>query len=77
MKLIGTLTWNYQYNAYGVQKNPDPQDGNAFRYAGQYFDTEVIHIEKRNGDLTIMEHNTQGGTGTFPVHHKKWVTTIM
>ena len=28
------------YDAYGVQKNPDPIDTNAFRYAGQYFDTE-------------------------------------
>ena len=32
IKLIGTLTWNYQYDAYGVQQNPDPLDGNAFRY---------------------------------------------
>jgi len=40
IRLIGTLTWNYTYDAYGVQKNPDPLDGNAFRYAGQYFDTE-------------------------------------
>ena len=40
VKLIGTLTWSYTYDAYGVQQNPDPIDTNAFRYAGQYFDTE-------------------------------------
>ena len=40
IRLIGTLTWTYTYDAYGVQQNPDPLDGNAFRYAGQYFDLE-------------------------------------
>jgi len=34
------LTWSYAYDAYGVQQNPDPIDTNAFRYAGQYYDTE-------------------------------------
>ena len=32
IRLIGTLTWSYIYDAYGVQQNPDPLDGNAFRY---------------------------------------------
>ncbi len=26
VKLIGTLTWSYAYDAYGVQQNPDPLD---------------------------------------------------
>ena len=31
----------YDYDAFGVEKNPDPQDENPFRYCGEYFDVET------------------------------------
>ena len=37
----GTVTKTYAYDAFGVEKNPDPNDANNFRYAGEYFDKET------------------------------------
>ena len=37
----GNVTKTYDYDAFGVEKNPDPNDANNFRYAGEYFDKET------------------------------------
>ena len=37
----GTVMKTYNYDAFGVEKNPDPNDANNFRYAGEYFDKET------------------------------------
>ena len=37
----GTVTHKYDYDAFGVEKKPDPLDGNPFRYCGEYFDVET------------------------------------
>ena len=44
----GTVTKTYDYDAYGVEKNPDPNDTNPFRYCGEYFDQETQNIYLRN-----------------------------
>ena len=36
----GDLTKNYDYDAFGCEKQPDPLDTNPFRYCGEYFDIE-------------------------------------
>ena len=37
----GKVTKKYTYDAFGVEKNIDENDTNAFRYCGEYFDTET------------------------------------
>ena len=37
----GVVTHKYDYDAFGVEKKPDPLDGNPFRYCGEYFDVET------------------------------------
>ena len=43
-----TITKTYEYDAYGVEKNPDANDTNPFRYCGEYFDSESESIYLRN-----------------------------
>ena len=40
----------YRYDAFGVEKNLDESDTNAFIYCGEYYDSETGIIE-----LLIME----------------------
>jgi len=37
----GLVTWNYDYDAFGNERNPDPNDTNPFRYCGEYLDFET------------------------------------
>ncbi len=34
----GKVTKSYRYDAFGVEKNIDENDTNAFRYCGEYYD---------------------------------------
>ena len=43
----GKVTKKYTYDAFGVEKNIDKNDANAFRYCGEYFDTETATIYLR------------------------------
>ena len=56
----GKVTKTYTYDAFGVEKNIDENDTNAFRYCGEYFDTETgtIYLER---DII-----TQAMVGLFP-----------
>lgn len=51
----GTATKTYDYDAFGVEKNPDPKDTNVFRYGGQYFDIETgtYYLQARYYDPAI------------------------
>ena len=46
----GKLTKSYRYDAFGVEKNIDENDTNAFRYCGEYFDKETatVYLRARN-----------------------------
>ena len=46
----GAVTKTYQYDAFGVEKNIDDTDTNAFRYCGEYYDKETATINVRNED---------------------------
>ncbi len=35
------LAKSYDYDAFGVEKNPLDEDSNPFRYCGEYYDTET------------------------------------
>ena len=43
----GELTKSYVYDAFGVEQNIDDSDSNAFRYCGEYYDTEAGTIYLR------------------------------
>ena len=51
----GIVTKNYDYDAFGNEKNPDASDTNVFRYCGEYFDKETgtIYLRARYYDPTI------------------------
>ena len=46
----GAVTKTYKYDAFGVEKNIDDGDTNAFRYCGEYFDKETatVYLRARN-----------------------------
>lgn len=50
----GAITKSYTYNAFGVEKNIDDSDTNAFRYCGEYYDAETgtIYLRARYYDPT-------------------------
>ena len=37
----GEITQEYEYDAFGVEKDADTADANPFRYCGEYFDAET------------------------------------
>ena len=45
----GEITKSYTYDAFGVEKNIDDTDTNAFRYCGEYYDSEsgTIYLRAR------------------------------
>ena len=51
----GAITKSYTYNAFGVEKNIDDSDTNAFRYCEEYYDAETgtIYLRARYYDPTI------------------------
>ena len=51
----GNVVKGYDYDAFGVEKNPDVNDINVFRYCGEYFDKEtgVIYLRSRYYDPEI------------------------
>ena len=57
----------YDYDAFGVEKDPDPLDENPFRYCGEYFDreTETYYLRARYYDPTI---------GRFTQQDTHWTT---
>ena len=57
----------YDYDAFGVEKKPDPLDENPFRYCGEYFDreTETYYLRARYYDPTI---------GRFTQQDTHWTT---
>ena len=51
----GEVTKTYKYNAFGVEKDISESDTNAFRYCGEYYDTEsgTIYLRARYYDPSI------------------------
>ncbi len=53
--ISGNVIKNYDYDAFGVEKNIDSADNNPFRYCGEYFDKETgtIYLRARYYDPSI------------------------
>ncbi len=51
----GKVTKKYTYDAFGVEKNIDENDTNAFRYCGEYYDAETatVYLRARYYDPSI------------------------
>jgi len=54
----GTVTKNYDYDPFGNEINPNPNDTNPFRYCGEYFDKET-------GDYYLRARYYSPGRGRF------------
>lgn len=56
---------NYNYDAFGVEVNPNPDDANPFRYCGEYTDleTNTIYLRARSYNPT---------TGRFLTEDTHW-----
>ena len=56
-----TITKTYEYDAYGVEKNPDANDTNPFRYCGEYYDAEsgLIYLRARYYDPPVGRFITE------------------
>lgn len=65
----GAVTKTYDYDAFGVEKNPDPSDTNPFRYCGEYFDNE-------SGSIFLRAPYYMPNNGRFtqedPIKYKRY-----
>ena len=66
----GELTRNYNYDAFGNERDPDEDDSNPFRYCGEYYDTEtgLYYLRARYYDPLI---------GRFTQEDTHWNTVNM
>ncbi|MFQ7095338.1 MAG: RHS repeat-associated core domain-containing protein [Ruminococcus sp.] len=68
----GAITKSYKYDAFGVEQNVDDADNNAFRYCGEYYDSEsgTIYLRARYYDPTIgrfISRDSVTGENTDPL----------
>lgn len=68
----GAITKSYKYDAFGVEQNIDDSDSNAFRYCGEYYDSEsgTIYLRARYYDPTIgrfISRDSVTGENTDPL----------
>ena len=68
----GAVTKSYTYDAFGVEQNIDDADDNAFRYCGEYYDSEsgTIYLRARYYDPAIgrfISRDSVTGENTDPL----------
>lgn len=61
----GTVTKNYTYDAFGVEKNAATSDANPFRYCGEQFDSET-------GNYYLRARYYSPGVGRFTQEDTHW-----
>ena len=61
----GAVLRQYDYDAFGVEKNPDPNDTNLFRYCGEYldFETNTYYLRARYYDPGIGRFTSEDPIG--------------
>jgi len=64
----GGITRHYEFDAFGAETDPDPDDTNPFRYCGEYFDNETKtyylrarYFSPRLGRFTTEDPSRDGG----------------
>ena len=68
--LNGTVNQEYDYDAFGNEKNPDALDTNPFRYCGEYLDAET-------GDYYLRARYYDPSIGRFTQQDTHWNTANM
>ena len=68
----GKVTKSYRYDAFGVEKNIDENDTNAFRYCGEYYDKETatVYLRARNYNPStgrFTQRDSYAGRRTDPL----------
>ena len=68
----GAVTKSYTYDAFGVEVDPNSGDVNAFRFCGEYFDTETgtIYLRARYYQASIgrfISRDSYKGKNTDPL----------
>lgn len=68
----GAITKSYTYDAFGVEKNIDDTDTNAFRYCGEYYDSEsgTIYLRARYYDPStgrFISRDSYAGKNSDPL----------
>ena len=68
----GEITKSYTYDAFGVEKNIDDADTNAFRYCGEYYDSEsgTIYLRARYYDPStgrFISRDSYAGKNSDPL----------
>ena len=66
----GEITKSYDYDAFGCETQPDPLDGNPFRYCGEYFDIET-------GSYYLRARYYAPAIGRFTQQDTHWNTANM
>ncbi len=61
----GTVTKNYTYDAFGVEKNAAASDANPFRYCGEQYDSET-------GNYYLRARYYSPGIGRFTQEDTHW-----
>ncbi len=61
----GDVIKDYEYDAFGNEKEPDPDDTNVFRYCGEYFDKET-------GTIYLRARYYDPGMGRFITEDSYW-----
>ncbi|WP_343252801.1 RHS repeat-associated core domain-containing protein [Ligaoa zhengdingensis] len=62
----GTVTQEYEYDAFGNEQNPNANDTNPMRYCGEYFDAETgtIYLRARYCDPRIGRFTASDPAGS-------------
>ena len=73
----GKVTKTYTYDAFGVEKNIDENDTNAFRYCGEYYDAETgtIYLRARHYDPSsgrFTQRDSYAGRNEEPLSLNKY-----
>ena len=68
----GAITKSYTYDAFGVEQNIDDADTNAFRYCGEYYDSETgtIYLRARYYDPSMgrfISRDSYAGKNSDPL----------
>ena len=68
----GAITKSYTYDAFGVEQNIDDADTNAFRYCGEYYDSEsgTIYLRARYYDPStgrFISRDSYAGKNSDPL----------
>ena len=66
----GAVTKDYEYDTFGCEASPDPQDVNPFRYCGEYFDVET-------GSYYLRARYYAPTIGRFTQQDTHWSTANM